>query len=367
MTYRNKLPVEPLSDAAWNRIEAGVFNELDQRAAGSAAPVQPARRERSFGLALGLVAIAQVAAVALFMVIKADHDKHAAASTDGSTRLVAREQATDALLGDISVHMEPASALVAVGDIATHSLVVLERGAAQFSVPTRGARPAFVVQTGEVRVEVVGTRFRVERLADSARVDTFEGVVRVTVAGHSTLVRHGERWISGKLTTGGTSEAAPAVQSDRPVPAGAPLPTETKSGSLDAPAATADTPKQAVASARDKHNGPPIRPSKATPRVAQAQTDREAFERAATLEAADPKQALRIYLQLAAGHGGWGANALYAAARLELELGSQHQALQTLQHYIRRYPNGANRSDAHALIEKLTIDQAASHDPEGSR
>jgi hypothetical protein len=175
---------------------------------------------------------------------------------------------------------------------------VLERGAARFSVPPRERRPAFVVQAGDVRVEVVGTRFRVERVQGSANVQAYEGVVRVTAGGRSTLLRHGDRW--------------PLPSAAPPMPEPVPEPVPDRS-----PAAS------------------------------------KRFEQAALLEASDPELALRLYRDLSAEGGRWGENALYAMGRLEMERGRRAAASRILRSYLARHPQGANASDARALLKRL--------------
>jgi transmembrane sensor len=59
-----------------------------------------------------------------------------------------------------------------------HIEAVLAAGAADFEVTKRPKRE-FVVQAGAVRVRVVGTRFRVERLGERTRVSVSEGKVEV--------------------------------------------------------------------------------------------------------------------------------------------------------------------------------------------
>jgi hypothetical protein len=75
------------------------------------------------------------------------------------------------------------------------------------------------------------------------------------------------------------------------------------------------------------------------------------FERAARLEARDPKAALEMYRRVGA-RGPWAANALYGRARLELELGDTTRARRDLELYLRRYPEGANAADVRALLDR---------------
>jgi TolA-binding protein len=221
-----------------------------------------------------------------------------------------------------------------VKNAAAGSLVILERGAARFSVPPRETRPAFVVQAGDVRVEVVGTRFLVERVGGSARVQGYEGKVRVIARGQNTLVQRGESWPpSAAITLPTAAPGSPASAASQ----GAPLaPSEATQPAAAEPAASART---------SGHH------RKSRGRSAAADLG-ERFERAALLEASAPDEALRVYRSLAAQGGRWGANALYAMARLETERGRRASAERLSRAYLTRYPNGPNASDARALIER---------------
>jgi TolA-binding protein len=77
----------------------------------------------------------------------------------------------------------------------------------------------------------------------------------------------------------------------------------------------------------------------------------ERYEAAARLEGRDPERALAGYRQLAAEGGPWAANALYAEARLELELGRTARARRLLRRYLDRFPDGLNAEDARSLLE----------------
>jgi hypothetical protein len=353
MKLADKIPVEPLSAAAWARVEAATFDALDA-ADRRAAP--SARRTRWHALALGAFGFAQLAAAAVFLLTRNAGTEHALRAT----RLSAHAQATDTLLGDVAFHLEPGAALVVAGDAATGTLVVLERGAAQFSVAKRGRRPAFVVQAGDVRVEVIGTRFRVERQADSARVDTYEGVVRVTAAGHSRSLRRGEHWtvsdhVAAPLPVVLPEAAAGAQTSD----ASAKLPA-TRAGNHASslpPSGAALKKPRAGASSRAAAQLPPVE------EVARDERSRRVFEQAAALEVSDAQHALRLYRSLTAQSDGWAANALYAIGRLELERGDHLAARADLQRYLAQYPRGASASDARALLARVTSSNATREIP----
>ena len=78
------------------------------------------------------------------------------------------------------------------------------------------------------------------------------------------------------------------------------------------------------------------------------------FNRAARLESKNPRAALAIYRDLARGKGPWAANALYAQARLELELGHSERAKRLLERYLERHPRGLNAPDVRELLERAS-------------
>jgi hypothetical protein len=76
-----------------------------------------------------------------------------------------------------------------------------------------------------------------------------------------------------------------------------------------------------------------------------------AFAEAARLESSNPKEALRRYLVVAKGSGRWGANALFAAARLAVDIGQRAQGQALARAYLRRFPDGMNVADARELLQ----------------
>jgi len=85
--------------------------------------------------------------------------------------------------------------------------------------------------------------------------------------------------------------------------------------------------------------------------------DRERlFERAASLESADAPLALALYLSLASGDDAWAANALYAAARLEIDRGRLEAGAEHLEQYMVRFPRGENAVDVPALRQRIGAD-----------
>ena len=348
MNHTLKPSVEPLSDAAWSRIEAGVFARLERgehlAPAASADVDAPASGEtrvahrplRAWRLGATIAAASIAAAAAVSLWLHADtlreHERGGAplagaAPSEGVAEQPAAQPGdapsdgarvadgahittTDAprrlQVGDSEVTLAEASVLGVAGDDAHGFRLTLERGRVDCQIAPRAGRPAFVVDAGEARVTVIGTRFSVAREPSGTHVDVAHGTVRVTTPDTSVLLGAGQSW------------PTPQPDAERPSPA-----TEAQ----PAPA-------------------PPSRRTTASADPAAR------FERAARLESSSPDAALRIYRQLSETPGPWAANALYAAARLNIEHHHLGRGRSLLEQYLARYPRGANAADARELLDR---------------
>jgi hypothetical protein len=229
-------------------------------------------------------------------------------------------------------------------------------------VEGRVARAGFVVQAGEVRVRVVGTKFTVSRRKDWASVGVERGAVDIDVAGKTVRVHAGETWRSADA-----SETTPAPSDEA-----------TAIGPLSALAgAASSSPDASNVFARERaggrrggpgggHGGPRVAaspPDSPVPTASSAvllppgRSSQELFEEAARIEVSDPIRAIRIYRQLAAQHDArgepWAANALFARGRLLAALGAPVEARATLSEYLSRFPRGPNAEDARLLLDRL--------------
>lgn len=319
--------VEPLSDITWQRVERDLFAALDC----DAAVTVPIARPRAWGpwLLAGGFAAAAATLVVVLLIGRGGDGSHSpsnpnvADSTVGTarapSRVVTQSSGSEISFGDATITVGPESAVTMHGDAVAGVLILLERGEASFAVAPRAGRPPFVVEAGTVSVRVIGTRFKVSRSGESARVDVAEGHVEVVSRGHRAQVLAGESWSS--------DDDREAVVQHSPDPDGlaaAPFVPEPEHDATP-------TPK-------------PKRP---------ALDDRARFEKAAALEATDARAALAEYRSLAHGKGKWAANALYAAGRLAAELGDHPVATKLLRSYLARFPSGGNASDARAMLETL--------------
>lgn len=310
---RNAPEIEPLSDVAWRRIERRVFDELDRmsqtRRHGPALSAPPRSRWQRPALAMGGVAV--LAAAALFLLMP---------RSSGEApwqRVITGESRTQISLDRGLLDVEPGSALRIQDSGHRGVVVVLEKGGVHCAVTPDPQKPPFTVKAGDVRVEVVGTRFSVTRWGQSARVVVEHGTVHVFYDNREEAVlRAGDEWPQdGDLADGAVAPGTPG---------------SLHAGEVEAEEGAAET-------------GPPAGISWGTWAKSQ-------YEKAAGLEAARPDAALAIYRMLAKGDGAWAANALFAQGRLELDRGDREAALVTLRDYLRRFPDGLNALDAQALI-----------------
>ena len=334
-------PVEPLSEARWNRIERGVFSELD----AETAPVAPPRKKapRRGWLLAGSFAVA--ASVAAFVGVRtfAGAEREIPVSHvqtgDGESTLT---------VGDSVIRVAKESAIVVDGDAKRGVLLVLDRGAVSCNVAPRSGRPAYVVQAGNVRVRVVGTEFRVTRAGAGANVEVEHGVVEVTAGGTSRVLRDGQRFTQ---TEAALVPVAPPAKggAETETEATVPQPKEREA----APAAPHGAGRRArVMGNKRASDGGIVRELDDAPLSAPA-TPREQYEQAARLERSDPEGAARGYRTLAGGTGPWAPNALFALARLEASRGRSGEARRLADEYLAKYPSGMNAADARELRVKL--------------
>ncbi len=320
MQRRMKQPrVEPLSREAWERVERAVFDALEKP-----PPVRGGWRLRlpapwqlaSLGFAVALV---------LWVAVKGLGTLGEGATPTGAegavsearpsatvipegTRIVTTTGPTQTSVGDALLMISEHSVLRITGDEALGWQVRLHEGRVELFVPPRANRPDFLVESGDVRVRVIGTRFSVAQQAAATEVSVSEGTVRVE-RGQSQLavLFPGQMWSSRKVE---------------------------------------GVPKSPVRNAaRALGSSKPTSTGRAPPATAQ-----QRFEEAARLEPTDPAAALGLYRGLSASGGAWAATALFAEARLELQEGRQERARGLLDRYLRQYPDGANASDAKRLL-----------------
>jgi hypothetical protein len=307
--------VTDLSDLEWARIERAIWQRLDA-ASVTAAPAPLPHRHWLRPLMIGAAATVLVAAGLLWWLLvpnpRTDGD-----APDTLARMVTADAPTAISFADASIEIAARSAISLSRTSAT---VSLERGSARFTVAPRRQRPAFLVVAGDATVRVIGTRFEVQRRAEEVVVSVQEGTVEVLFRGALHSLFAGGSWTSAP-----SASSAPSAPSPPPATI-----ARVDAGVMQQSAATP---------------APPVPP---TSRPAPSARDR--FEAATQLEPRDPQRALREYLRLSRRADAWGANALYAAARLAFDIGQPAHGAELARSYLQRFPSGGNAADIAALL-----------------
>ncbi len=349
----------PVSDSALHRIERGVFEALDAR------PLEagPARAPRWRVVALAVTGAA--AAGAIFVV---RDGRRGEALPARAAQISTTTSGSHIAIAGATLDVAPQSAVSFGGGRDGAVVVALERGTVTCEVAPRTNRAPFIVEAGETRVTVIGTRFSVHREGAHATVSVERGLVEVADTNMTELVHAGERFRPGEPVTREplASEAPPRTDAIAPAPVAAAVPIAPPVSPArpahhrrlalaedGAPGASVDAPKPPESTRAAAEPAP----STGTPAVAEAadagaprRSVQVLFELAAQLEVRDPVAALRIYGELAGGTDGWAASALFAEARLEAERGQAPQARALCDSYLQRFPRGPNADDARALL-----------------
>jgi transmembrane sensor len=354
-------PLPPLSDSALHRVERGVFEALDAR------PLEagPARAPRWRFVALAVTSAA--AAGAIFVV---RDGRRGEALPARAAQISTTTSGSHIAIAGATLDVAPQSAVSFGGGRDGALVVALERGTVTCEVAPRTNRAPFIVEAGETRVTVIGTRFSVHREGAHATVSVEHGLVEVADTNMTELVHAGERFRPGEpVTRAPLASEAPPPNAIAPAPvvaAATPVPPVTSTrpahhrrlalAEVAAPGASADAPKppEPTRAAADDARASPTASAPAVAQAADAGAPRRSvqvlFELAAQLEVRDPVAALRIYGELAGGDDGWAASALFASARLEAERGLAPQARALCDSYLQRFPRGPNADDARALL-----------------
>jgi hypothetical protein len=352
---RLQVEVEPLAEARVAKLRSQVLAAAETEARGrvTLATIPPPKRSR-VGMVVAFAAAAAIAGLATRAVLERPLSTEA--------RLVTTESASQFTIGESSLDVAPRSTVLVHGDDAHGVDVVLDRGAVTCEVAPRRGRPSFVVDAGEVRVRVVGTRFAVERDGSGARVHVDHGAVEVTSRGAVTMLHDGESWPSLPASPPVTAPVTAPVSSAPVVGSIAALPPAAAGPAISSfpvvrkrgrHASVAQSAQPEPAAAPE-----PVTPSVAIPPAPVAPppvvpSPREQFESAARLEASQPARAADLYRGIADGGGAWAPNALFALARLESDRGRPADAKRLLQSYLTRYPRGQNAEDARGLLDRL--------------
>jgi hypothetical protein len=295
----------------------------------------PATRSRWYGRAW-LVAAAALVVLCGAAFLARGLPEHA--RVEQPSRITTGSSSSHLALSGLSVDVEPQSAVVVGAETQNGILIVVDRGSIVCQVAPRANDAPLIVQAGEARVRVVGTRFRVARLGESARVDVQEGVVEVSSRGGTFRVKAGEQWPAEPVAA---ESAENVVVPSPPVPV--PDATNRASGGPGRPSpVTVKGRSSSAAPPADGVTAPEPPPSR-----------QAVFEQAARLERSDPAQASKLYASLQSQGDSWAQNALYAQGRLEATRGNRAEARRLLERYLERFPKGSNAEDARAVLSRL--------------
>ncbi len=332
MSLRNKLSIEPLTEARWGRVERAVFRAVEHgdlgaepfglREEGRKESLRLLRWRSSTSFILAGAAAAAIGAFTCRTIVQKEVQAR-------PTRVETAATGSRVEVGDSTVDVGPQSSVRVVGDDAHGVIVVLDGGRVEVDVAPRHDRPAFIVQAGPVEVRVVGTHFVVTRTGPAVTVDVQRGKVEVTSGELHTLVAAGAHW--------------PPSQEGTTVPVSAPPPPEP-------PAATKRT---VPAPAHASPSAPREQYESVGKLEARALSQREQYESASKLEAREPDAASSVYRELSKQGGKWGMNALFAEGRLDSDRGRNDEAAALLREYLDRYPHGPNAEDARRLLGHL--------------
>lgn len=325
----------PSSDARRDRVEKKLFEQLAAvRVVERAEAVIPPERKRRTGLYIGVGA--SLAAAAAIAIVLLRGEPAPSTTVAAPSRIVTPVGGTSqvTLPGALIEAQSDTSVEVQHGEGGAITLVVA-RGAVDCDVEPRPDRPPFRVVAGDVRVEVVGTRFTVTK-TPAPRVDVARGKVRVIAPGGEWLIEAGETW--------------PVVTATAPAPAVQPEVTELPSA--PAPVAAPARKKAPAQVARPVADGIEVAASSRaqSPEAPARQLDRErareSYRIAAKLEQTDPRKAAQLYRAIATDGKGMEPVALLSLAEVQLKLKDPRAALTSLDELARRFPTAANAEDA---------------------
>jgi hypothetical protein len=325
MNKLSQIEVEPLSEQRWSKIERTLVARLALGETARATNL-PSMRSRWSGRAWLLAAAVVGVLIGAVAMGRLEPEQ---ARVEQPSRITTGSTSSHLALPGLSLDVDPQSAVVVGAETRQGVLIVVDSGSIACNVAPRPSDAPLIVQAGETRVRVVGTRFRVTRLGESARVTVEEGVVEVSSRGGTFRVAAGEEWPSETARAETVENAStPLATADAIKPSSAARPG-TVSAKLPAAAAApvADHPAQ--------------------------ESRQSVFERAALLERSDPARASQLYASLESQRDSWAQNALYARGRLEATRGNRAEARRLLERYLARFPNGGNAEDARAVLSRL--------------
>lgn len=348
MKRQLSVEVEPLSEQRWERIERSLLARHQSEIKDLHFPPHQRRVDLGSRAWMAVAAAAVLVVIGLLVVRPAQQP----AALDQPSRITTGSSPSHLALPGLALEVQPESAVVVGAETSQGQLLVLDAGSIVCDVAPRHAKSPLIVQAGAVRVRVVGTRFSVTRLGESARVQVYEGVVQVRSGSESLRVGAGEVW--PKQSAADASADPPQgrpPQGDDSMPELAPAQDATET---DVGRSVPAEPKRVSPSARaSRDHAPKTTTTPAKREVSSQRSSQEIFEQATALESSDPARASSLYRELESRSDSWAQNALYARGQLAASHGNSAEARRLLQKYLERFPKGSNAEDARAVLQRL--------------
>jgi hypothetical protein len=343
MNKLRRLEVEPLSEQRWSKLERSLFSRFEHEPSAPIPGPEPSFWRVSARVRVALALASVVAAAALVFVVRA---LPTAAPLELPSRITTGVSTSHLALAGLSVDVEPQSAVVVGPETSQGQLIVLDRGGIVCDVARRPSDSPLIVQAGAVRVRVLGTRFSVSRVGETARVKVEHGLVEVSSSGRSSRVAAGQEWLGqDELQVSAPNGAVPSAGASAPSRAEVSEPSRAEVS--EPPPAQAPRRTAAAPSPPETARAPDLALKAPEP------SRQEVFEQAAALERREPARAAKLYAALESGGDSWAQNALYARARLEAARGNHAEARGLLGRYLKRFPRGINAEDARAVLQQL--------------
>lgn len=330
-----------------------------QRLRARASRPGAARSTRRAGV--GAVLVTLVAACCIWLLSARGHERGPLRDAGGQvvTRLGGAAASSTALSDGSRIELAPNSELEILDNEGTVFSCVLRKGRGTFDVKPGGPR-RWQVETSLVLVEVLGTRFSVERREGSTRVDVERGSVVVRgarvpdgvqklAAGEELLVAPGPRPTSGVAPAGATAATV------APAPA---APQPSLRSSREAPSATVAAPRppaDLLQSADEQRRRGDVRGAIQTLRAAVARGVEQprraiaAFTLGKLLldaagQPAEAEDAFRTCLRLSPPSS-VAEDALARLVEAQVRSGKAEAARTTARQYEQRYPSGRRLAD----------------------
>ncbi len=353
MQLKDKIPVPPMDELRVARLERSIVAQVEALPAPA-----PAVGHSFFRYGIAAIAVAGVLLAIALNLRGAQLGEGAVAMIPPVQQVAQMQEPMEVVTGEgQTTQLSLGDAQIEVGENTEISVqrysdgrvnLQLRSGAVHCQVDPKLNRPAFVVQSGDVKVTVIGTEFDVYR-SELVRVSVTRGTVGVESGSESFLLTKGQSWQGSpqdkvalatilkqreeKLREEEemvvrTHAAHPKLRRDRKHRARSPKPkAKDSSGKNDSQSEDVHSfPRQVLG----------VKPSR--PNLSQG-----VDASLASLAASNPKQAAEELGKLVVQRKGRQASfALYSQAYLlQFRLGKSQAAARAVLHYTRRFPKGA--------------------------